>query len=129
MKTLAPLAIGDRVSNAILAKHRHAIERFTGKVTNLSPLMVRWDRTGQEQGGYRRDELHKLPAMRCHCPDCDRKTQLPDGRYTVAKVFCGHAERHWLAYFCNEAFGSSHPSRCGAARACFDHSKARGVAL
>lgn len=74
MKTrqLVPLKVGDRVSNAIAAKHRRTVQRDTGTVTSVSPLAVRWLHNAEEFAGYERQELHKLPAMRCRCPDCDR---------------------------------------------------------
>ncbi len=122
MKTLAPLAIGDRVR----LKRAQSLQ---GKVTGFDPIEISWT-TGSVARGYDRDELHKLPPMRCHCPDCERKTKLPDARYRVGKTWCGHARQQWAAYFCGNWIGkSSYPSRCGAVRACFDHSKAREAAL
>ena len=66
MKTppkLVPLKVGDRVRHCSGKDH-------TGKVTALDPLTVAW--TNSTFAGYERAELRKLPAMRCHCPDCDR---------------------------------------------------------
>lgn len=66
MKTkLAPLKIGDRV--------RHYRTQGTGRVTHTAgTIAVDWSDGKGQTAGYTREELRKVPAMRCHCPDCDR---------------------------------------------------------